>query len=58
MRNQNSEDFSFGSKHKGVDLNVNFDADWGGGTNILYPHPQIISDLIHSEKETQAIVEL
>ncbi|HHU43420.1 MAG: M14 family zinc carboxypeptidase [Bacillota bacterium] len=59
--NQNSEDFSLWKANiRGVDLNVNFDADWGGGEqNILYPaSANYIGPYPHSEKETQAIVEL
>lgn len=48
------------ANYRGVDLNTNFDADWGGGQyNIHYPASEnYIGAYPNSEKETQAIVNL
>jgi g-D-glutamyl-meso-diaminopimelate peptidase len=60
-QNNGSENFSqWKANINGVDLNVNFDADWGEGQqNITYPSSQnYIGIAPHSEVETLAIVEL
>ncbi|MFW5780615.1 MAG: M14 family zinc carboxypeptidase, partial [Bacillota bacterium] len=59
--NDNNPDFSLWKANiRGVDINVNFDTDWGQGEqNILYPAAaNYIGAHPHSEKETLAIVEL
>lgn len=45
---------------RGVDLNVNFDADWGtGAQNITYPAPaNYVGEYPESEPETQALLRL
>jgi len=44
---------------RGVDLNVNFDADWGGGAqNVRVPGPENYIGLIpNSEPETQTLID-
>ena len=59
--NGNDDDFSqWKANINGVDINVNFDADWGEGRhNVTSPSSaNYIGKRPHSEKETQAIVEL
>lgn len=59
--NSGSEDFSLWKANiYGVDINVNFDADWGEGEqNITYPWPEnYIGIAPHSETETRLIVEV
>lgn len=58
--NQGSSDFTLWKANaRGVDLNVNFDADWGKGKqNVFSPAPQnYIGKAPCSEKETQALVD-
>lgn len=58
--NQGKNDFSMWKANAhGVDINVNFDADWGEGQqNIFSPAPQnYIGPLPCSARETQALVE-
>ncbi len=59
--NGGSSDYSLWKANiNGVDLNVNFDADWGKGkSNIRYPAPaNYVGRYPHSEKETVAVVNL
>ncbi len=59
--NNHSYDFSLWKANiNGVDLNVNFDADWGEGkSNITYPWSEnYIGRAYHSEPETKAVVKL
>lgn len=59
--NGNNHDFSLWKANiNGVDLNVNFDADWGEGkSNITYPWSEnYIGRFAHSEPETKAVVKL
>lgn len=59
--NKGSEDFSLWKANaRGVDINVNFDADWGEGRyNLTYPSSaNYIGKDANSEEETRAIVEL
>jgi len=61
QQNDYNNDFSdWKSNINGVDLNVNFDADWGEGEqNITYPYKQnYIGPQANSETETQGIVNL
>ena len=58
--NKNSEDFSLWKANaRGVDINVNFDADWGEGRyNLTYPSSaNYIGKDANSEEETRAIVD-
>ncbi len=58
--NGGSRDFSLWKANaKGVDLNVNFDADWGkGDQNVFQPAPQnYVGEYVESARETQALVE-
>ncbi len=60
LRINGSSDFSlYKANGRGVDLNVNFDADWGTGLkNVTYPNSQnYIGEYPASEKETVALVE-
>ena len=59
--NKNSNDFSLWKANiRGVDLNVNFDADWGKGIqNITYQASEnYIGTAPESENETKAIISL
>lgn len=59
--NNYNMDFSMWKANaNGVDLNVNFDAEWGEGkNNITYPAPEnYIGKTPNSEPETQAVVNL
>lgn len=58
--NGGSDDFSLWKANaRGVDLNVNFDVDWGKGKqNVFSPAPQnYVGAKPHSEPETQALAE-
>lgn len=60
-QNGSNPDFSLWKANiKGVDLNVNFDADWGEGEqNITYPYKEnYIGESANSEPETKAIINL
>lgn len=59
--NKDNKDFSqWKANINGVDLNVNYDADWGEGkSNITYPSSEnYIGKVAESEPETKAVVEL
>lgn len=59
--NGGSEDFSLWKANaNAVDLNVNFDADWGGGDqNVRYPAPaNFIGYYPNSESEVQTLIGL
>lgn len=59
--NKQSEDFSLWKANgMGVDLNLNFDAEWGKGKgNLRYPNPEgYIGQKPESEIETQNLVRL
>lgn len=58
--NNGSDDFSLWKANAcGVDINVNFDADWGQGKqNVMQPAPQnYVGEYAESAKETRALVE-
>lgn len=57
--NSNKKDFTFWKANaNAVDLNVNFDALWGGGAqNITYPNPEnFIGEKPNSEPEVNALI--
>jgi len=59
--NKGNADFSLWKANaNAVDLNVNFDADWGKGlSNVTYPAPEnFIGSAPNSEIETKSIVKL
>lgn len=58
--NGGNKDFSLWKANaRGVDLNVNFDAQWGQGKqNVFQPSPQnYVGEIAESEKETAALAE-
>lgn len=58
--NNGSDDFSLWKANAdGVDLNVNFDADWGkGAQNVFSPAPQnYVGEYAESARETRALKE-
>ena len=51
----------FKANGKGVDLNVNFDCDWGGGKNNFFAFPyyqNYVGPSPNSESETKALIAL
>lgn len=59
--NGNSDDFSYWKANaRGVDLNLNFNADWGKGKgNLTYPAPQgYIGEYPESEPESKTLIKV